>query len=76
MRVSKNSFIGCLLYCIELECLSMEICAKYLNYHLTISIECENFYLLDQDKKCLITKYKTVKIFHQWLRIFFVQGSL
>lgn len=77
MRVSKNSFIGCLLYCIELECLSMEICAKYLNYHLTISIECENFYLLDQDKKVSdYSKYITVKIFHQWLRIFFCTGFL
>lgn len=47
MRVLKNSFIGCLLYCIELECFSMEICVKYLNYYLIILIECENFYLFD-----------------------------
>lgn len=60
----KNSFIGCLLYCIEQEFLWMEICAKYLNYHLTISIKCENFYLLDQDKKCLITqRIKPLKSF-------------
>lgn len=55
----------------------MEICAKYLNYHLTISIECENFYLLDQDKKCLITQsIKPLKSFISDSGFFFVQGSL
>lgn len=53
---SQKQFHWLLTVCIEQEFLWMEICAKYLNYHLTISIKCENFYLLDQDKKCLITQ--------------------